>query len=316
MICSLVPNQDVASYFLVVDAPQVRKSKRGSDYATMELVDKSGKIDARLWKIPVGLDTNLLKKVIVKVEGRTSEWEGKLQVTVSKIRPICDKDADVDLADFFERSERDPEEMWQELLGIVQDHCTSWGSIQRLLVRVLTENEASFKRAPAAKHVHHAYIGGLLEHSLSMCRTALLLSKKYGLDQDLLLAGCVLHDLGKVSELSYGMGISYTVHGSLLSHIVIGLEMTGKAIDEIEDFPPNLRIAVLHLIASHHGRLEWGSPKQPLTREAIALHLIDMLDSQMAMCDRLLRDGVDDDGLSAWSKELSGQLWRLPDAET
>lgn len=310
MICALVPNQDVASYFLIVDAPQVRKSKRGSDYATMVLEDNSGKIDARLWEVPAGdtFDANSLKRKIVKVEGRTSEWEGKLQVTISKMRPVCDNDVDVAMEDFFERSERDPEEMWTELLSVLDMRIVS-EKVLTLVRRILLENEAAFKRAPAAKHVHQAYIGGLLEHTLSMCKTATLVAEKYRIDLDLLLAGCVLHDVGKISELSYGMGTSYTVPGSLLGHIVIGLEMTSKAIDEIEGFPPNLRISVLHLIASHHGRLEWGSPKQPLMREAIALHLIDMLDSQMAICDRLLRDGVDDDGLSAWSKELGGQLF-------
>ena len=312
-IADLVTNEEVTSYFLISDAPIVRKSKKGTDYLCIKLFDKTGDVDARLWEVPKDLDVSTLKKVIVKVRGQVSEWQDQQQISISQIRIVNGGD-EVDMADFFERSVRDPEEMWQELLGIVQDRLTSWGPIQKLLVKVLTENEANFKKAPAAKSVHHNYLGGLLEHTLSMCHTVTIISEKYQLNVDLMVAACVLHDIGKVHELSYEMGTSYTVEGTLIGHIPIGLLLTNKAIEEIDDFPASLKMALLHLIASHHGRLEWGSPKVPLMREAIAFHLVDMLDSQLAICDRVMKAGVGPDGLSEWSKEIGGPLYKLPEA--
>ena len=308
MICALVPNQEVASYFLIADLPQVRKSKKGSDYMCLELVDASGKVDARLWDVPAGLDANSLKKVIVKVRGMTSEWDGKLQVSISQIRKVEESDG-VDLGDFFERSERDPEEMWSELIQIVGGITN--GYVRQLLFDVLRENEVSFKRAPAAMKVHHAYIGGLLEHVLDMCKVALPICKNYGLSVDLVLAGCMLHDVGKLFELSYDMGIGYTVEGTMLGHISQGMMLVSRTIDEIEGFPREMKIAVLHLIASHHGLLAYGSPRVPLMREAIALNLIDLLSSKMGICARVLKSGIGPEGLTEWIKELEGPLWTI-----
>ena len=311
MICSLVPNQDVKSYFLVVDAPQVRKSKRGTDYATLELVDASGKIDARLWEIPAALELKWLKRAIVKVEGQTSEWEGKLQVTISKIRLVCDDDhADMDLGDFFEASPFDPDTMWEELLHIVDMNIVN-EKVLTLIRKVLLQNEANFKRAPAAKHVHHAYIGGLLEHVLDMCKVAIPICENYGLSTDLVLAGCVLHDIGKCFELTYDFGIGYSVSGSLIGHIGQGVMMVYEAIDKVDGFPQQMKVAIMHLILSHHGSTSWGSPRVPLMREAIALHLTDMLSSKMGICARVLKSGVDDEGFTEWCRELEGRLWQI-----
>jgi 3'-5' exoribonuclease len=253
-ISDLIENEEVVSFFLIVDAPQVRKSKKGSDYACIELLDKSGKIDARLWEIPAGLDVNSLKKVIVKVKGQVSSWNDQLQISISQIRIVNGGD-DVDMADFFERSARDPEEMWSELLHVVDMNVVD-EKVLTLIRRVLLGNKENFCKAPAAKSVHHNYLGGLLEHTLSMCRTVTIISEKYQLNVDLMVAACVLHDIGKVHELSYEMGTSYTVEGTLIGHIPIGLLLTSKAIEEIDGFPASLRMALLHLVASHHGRLE------------------------------------------------------------
>ena len=241
-----------------------------------------------------------------------SSWNDQLQISISQIRIVNGSD-DVDMADFFERSARDPEEMWSELLHVVDMNVVD-EKVLTLIRRVLLGNKESFCKAPAAKSVHHNYLGGLLEHTLSMCHTVTIISKKYQLNVDLMVAACVLHDIGKVHELSYEMGTSYTVEGTLIGHIPIGLLLTSKAIEEIDGFPASLRMALLHLVASHHGRLEWGSPKTPLMREAIAFHLVDMLDSQLAICDRVMKAGVGPDGLSEWSKEIGGPLYKLPEA--
>lgn len=306
MICSLVPNQEVASYFLIADLPQVRKSKKGSDYLCLELVDASGKVDARLWDIPAGLDVNSLKKVIVKIKGMTSEWDGKLQVSISQIRKVEESDG-VDLGDFFERSKRDPEEMWSELIQIVGGITN--GYVRQLLFDVLRENEVSFKRAPAAMKVHHAYIGGLLEHVLDMCKVALPICENYGLSKDLVLAGCVLHDVGKIFELTYDFGIGYSVEGTLIGHISQGVVLVSEAIRKIDGFPSQMKMAIMHLLIAHHGATAWGSPRVPLMREAICLHLIDMLSSKMGICARAAKSGISTEGLTEWVKELEGPLW-------
>jgi 3'-5' exoribonuclease len=306
MISDLVPNQEVTSFFLITDLPQVRKSKKGSDYACLELVDKSGKVDARLWEIPAGLDINSLKKVVVKVRGQCTEWDGKLQISISQIR-LAEKADGVDMADFFERSERDPEEMFSELMQIVGGVAN--GYVRQLLFDVLHENEENFKRAPAAMKVHHAYIGGLLEHVLDMCKVAIPICENYDLSKDLVLAGCVLHDAGKIFELTYDFGIGYSVEGTLIGHISQGVVLVSEAIRKIDGFPSRMKMAIMHLLIAHHGATAWGSPRVPLMREAICLHLIDMLSSKMGICARVIKSGISAECLTEWVKELEGPLF-------
>jgi len=310
MICSLVPNQEVASYFLVVDAPQVRKGKRG-DYACLELVDASGKIGARLWEIPPGLIVGGLAKTIVKVKGQCTEWNGELQISISQIRPTFAGD-DMDMGDFFERSERDPLEMWGDLNELILEHVDD-AHLNKLLCSILTGNKEDFCRAPAAKSVHHAYLGGLLEHVLDMCKVAIPICKNYGLSKDLVLAGCVLHDIGKIFELTYDFGIGYSVEGTLIGHISQGMALTSEAIGKIDGFPPQMKMAIMHLIASHHGLLAYGSPRVPLMREAIALNLVDLLSSKMGICARAMKSGISAENLTEWVKELEGPLFVMND---
>jgi 3'-5' exoribonuclease len=308
-VSDLLPNVEVTSFFLVADLPQVRKNKNDKDYASLELCDKTGKIDARLWDIPPGLDVNSLKGQFVKVKGNVTEWAGKNQVSILQIRVVGEAD-EFDVGDFFERSKRPPGDMYHELHELLFFNVGLSKPIDDLLRMVLEGNKEAFCTAPAAKSVHHNYIGGLLEHVLSMCHMAVQVQAHYDLNGPLLLAGCVLHDIGKIRELTYPIG-GYTLEGTLLGHISIGMQMVAKAMDDVGDFPQNLKIAVLHLIASHHGILAWGSPKVPLMREALALHLIDMLDSKIAICNKAITGGLDDKGLTQWVKELEGPIFAL-----
>ena len=316
-IADFVSGDEVTSYFLVSDAPTVRKSKKDTEYASFELLDKTGKIDARLWTIPPGLDLSLLAKIIVKVSGQVSEWKDQKQISVAKIR-LSTKEDNVDLTDFFECSPFSVEEMWDQLWdllfhGVKHVPGVTNPFVSSLLLNLLRENKENFCKAPAAKGVHHAYLGGLLEHTLSLCKTTLLVSERYDLDRSLMLAACVLHDIGKIRELTYDMGLGYSVEGSLIGHISIGMTMVSEAVNVIENFPQNLKILLLHLIVSHHGLLAYGSPKIPATKEAIAFHLIDMLDSKMGICDRIAKEGFNSEGMSAWSKHLETPLFNLPE---
>jgi 3'-5' exoribonuclease len=309
----LVVNAEVTSFFLIGDAPQVRKSKKDKDYWCVKLVDKTGEVDARVWETDGLGDANQFKKCFVKIRGMVGEWNDVQQVSVSQIRKVVESD-DVDLGDFFERSEKDPEEMWRELGRILLENTDNF--VYALLTNILTENEVNFKRAPAAKGVHHAFIGGLLEHVLSLCKTALVVSDRYDLSKELMLAACVLHDVGKIRELSYDMGLGYTTEGTLIGHISIGMQMTSDAIRQIPNFPPQLKMAILHLIAAHHGLREWGSPVVPLMRESQAFHLCDMIDSRLAICDKAIKKGISPEGLTEWVKELSGPVFIMKEEES
>lgn len=306
----LVTNEEVTTFFFVSDVPQIRKSKKDKDYLCIKLSDKTGEIDARVWDIPPGLDVTSLKKgMFVKVRAQVGEWNEQQQLSVSQIRK-WDGTEDLDPGDFFERSERDPEDMWKELGFLLSDYVGN-GPISGLIEIILQENERAFKAAPAAKRLHHNFIGGLLEHVLSLCHGAVNLSKQYDLNIEIMLATCILHDIGKIQELNYELGISFSVEGTLLGHISIGMDMVSDAIRRIPDFPPKLRMVLLHMIASHHGLLEWGSPKVPLMREAIAFHLLDMVDSRMAICNRVLKGAISEEGLTEWVKEFGGPLYKL-----
>jgi 3'-5' exoribonuclease len=201
------------------------------------------------------------------------------------------QDSDVDFADYFPVSARDPLEMFAELRGIAAAMANPH---LRGLVEAFLEDEPfarMYRTAPAAKHVHHAHLGGLIEHVLSVCHLCLLTAGHYGyVDLDLLMTGAVLHDIGKVSELTYERSFGYSDEGQLLGHIVIGLRLLHEKLQRLPDFPPKLRVLVEHLIVSHHGELEFGSPKVPQFPEALLLHHLDNLDSKMECMRRLVAE--------------------------
>jgi 3'-5' exoribonuclease len=313
-VSDLVVNEEVTTFLFVSETPQVRQSKKKSDYLCLKLQDKTGTIDARLWDFPPGFDANSITKgVFVKVRGQVTEWNEIKQITISQIRTVEEGDLG-DLGDFFERSERDPEEMFQELHNLIEFRVTN-GPIKDLLFSIMSGNKEKLLVAPAGKTMHHAYLGGLLEHILSMANMSGAVCEHYELNRDLILAACVLHDIGKIHELTYPKGIGYSVEGTLLGHVSMGMDMVSKKIAESEDFPRQLKFALLHLMASHHGLLEYGSPKVPLMREAIGFHILDMLDARLAMCDRVIKKGVSDEGLTEWVKELGGPLFVLEDKD-
>lgn len=308
-ISDLVANEEVISFFLVSELPQVRKTKKDKPYLCLKLQDKTGDLECRMWDIPTTLDPNsLVAGSIVKVQAMVSVWNDENQLQISQMRLTNESD-ELELGDFYERSERPPAEMLSELIDVVANSLPAESQIKHLIWKVLEQNRSAFLEAPAGKSVHHNYIGGLLEHVLSLCHTAQVVSPRYGLRLDLMLAACIFHDIGKVRELTYPV-MGYTVEGNLIGHVSIGMMMVAKAMDEVGDFDPKLRIEVMHLIVSHHGLLEWGSPKIPLMKEAIAFHLIDAMDAKMAICDRAFKKGVDAQGLTEWSKSLGGPLYR------
>ncbi|MDP9169532.1 MAG: OB-fold nucleic acid binding domain-containing protein [Acidobacteriota bacterium] len=281
----LKPNEIVTALFLV-HAKEIRQKRTGEPYLSMMLSDRSGEIDAKMWDNVAEVMDTFDRDDFVKVKGLFQLYNNRPQFTVHKIRPV--QDHEVDFADFFPASARDPEEMFLELRAIVS--CVSNGHIKGLLNAFLDDPElaAKYKVAPAAKSIHHAFRSGLLEHVLSLCGLAKVTAAHYpNVDLDLLIAGVVLHDIGKIHELNYERGFSYSSEGQLIGHIAIAIRMLSDKLRAFPQFPVELRNLLEHMILSHHGHLEFGSPKVPIFPEALLLHYLDDLDSKME-CMRAL----------------------------
>ena len=281
----LEPNQIVTASFLV-HSKEIRQKKSGELYLSLTLGDRTGELDAKMWdNISEAVDL-FERDDFVKIKGLVQVFHNRPQLTIHKLRRM--DDSEIDCADYFPCSRRDPEQMWAELRGIVAGMANP--HLKGLLEAMLDDQDvaARYRRAPAAKQIHHAFLGGLLEHVLSVCALAKLTAAHYpNVDADLLLSGVVLHDIGKIHELHYERGFSYSGAGQLLGHITIAMGMLGDKLRGLPDFPPRLRTLVEHMILSHHGHLEFGSPKLPLFPEALLLHYLDDLDSKME-CMRAL----------------------------
>lgn len=285
----LVPNQkDVVGFFLVHQKDLRFNKTTGEGYLALQLGDRTGVVDAKMWD-KVQQAPPFAVGDVIKVEATVQAYRNKPQLSIRQLRPAAE--GEVVLGDFYRRSECDPEEMFRELSALVAGMADP--HLQALLQSVLGDPEIAerFKRAPAAKSLHHAFLGGLLEHVLSLSRLCGLVVQNYpGIRRDLLLAGAVLHDVGKIYELSYDRGFHYTTKGHLLGHMFIGLEMVQVKIRAIPDFPAELKVLVEHIILSHHGEYEFGSPKLPMFPEALLLHYLDNLDAKMESMRAALQD--------------------------
>lgn len=271
-------NQDVTTFFLVL-SKETRFKKSGEPYLFLLLGDSSGDVEARVWE-NVDSVPAFERDDFVKVRGLVQAYRNKPQLSLHKIRKA--PESEVELRDFFRTAARAGDEMLEELRQIVAGVADT--NIRRLLESILDDEEIAgfLERAPAAKTLHHAYFGGLLEHIVSLCGLAERVAAHYpSLDLDLLIAGAVLHDLGKIRELRFERSIAYSTEGHLLGHIVIGLRIIEQKIAGIEGFPGELRGLLEHLLISHHGEYEFGSPKLPMLPEAVVLHFLDDLDSKV-----------------------------------
>jgi len=271
----------------------------------MELGDCTGKVEARMWD-NFERDAALFERDdFVKVQARVENYRNKLQLMIERIRVA--EDHEIEAADFYAHTKQDVELLYARLLEYVAGVQNPW--LRRLLDSVVTDPAVvpRLKRAPAAKVMHHAFFGGLLEHIISLCGLCKVVLSHYPeANADLLMTGAVLHDVGKLDELSYERSLGYTDDGQLLGHIVLECEFVARKMDAIPGFPPTLKTLVLHMLLAHHGRYEFGSPKLPMFREAVMLHYLDDLDSKMAA----VREALDSDkGEGNWTT-YSGALER------
>jgi len=274
------------SLFLVA-SKNLSAGKTGKSYLAVSLMDKTGSIEGRVWDNAEHFAGLFDAEDFVHVKGSVSAYMGKLQVKVTSISRIDDND--VDVKDFLPTARRPVDEMFEELIhiaGAMKDRF-----LKQLVLDMFSDTKIAddYKHAPAAKGMHHVYIGGLLEHSLSLCSLAEKVCGHYeGVNLDLITTGAILHDVGKTRELSYSRAFGYTDEGRLLGHITIGVEMIDEKIRKIEGFPAELAMLVKHMILSHHGVYEYGSPKRPKTVEATILSYLDDLDAKVNSLQALI----------------------------
>ncbi len=273
-------NAIVTSYFALASL-QVREKKQGSgQYLALVLADKTGTMEARMWEEFADAITNCNEGCYVKAQGQISKYQGKFQITIQKMRHAAV--SEVEAADYVPTTKFDVEEMWAELRGYVSAFENE--DLRRLVFAFLDDAEIgpAFRDAPAAKRLHHAWLGGLLEHVLTLVRVCRGTAPFYPeVEPDLLLTGAILHDIGKVRELSWKTSFGYTLEGQLIGHISIAQGMLREKIAELPGFPERLRVLVEHMVLSHHGRYEFGSPKLPMTPEAVLLSALDDLEAKM-----------------------------------
>lgn len=273
-------NQVITSSF-VVASKQAKPKKSGELYLALTLVDRTGQIEAKMWDNVADHIGLFDQDDFIKVRGLINKFNGRFQLTVHKLRSM--QEAEIDFDDYLPRTTKNIDELWQ-ILGQFVDSFQN-PHLRSLVNAFITDPqiERAYKSAPAAKTLHHAFIGGLLDHVVSLFRLCDLAWRNYPtmIDRDLLLAGAFLHDIGKVHELTFARTFAYTTRGQLLGHMIIELEMLQEKIAQVPGFPAEYKTLLEHLIISHHGKYEFGSPKMPMFPEALMLHYLDDLDSKM-----------------------------------
>jgi len=277
--CSQQENKIITSSF-VVASKQVKAKKNGEPYLALILADRSGQIDAKMWD---NVDEFILafeQDDFLKVKGLVNKYKNRFQLTIHKLRRM--DEGDIDFTDYLPKTTKDIGELWRTLTEFVATFQNP--HLKSLVELFMADPEIAerYRGAPAAKTLHHAYIGGLLDHVVSLFRSCDLMSRNYPqVNRDLLLTGAFLHDVGKIQELTYNRAFSYSTRGQLLGHMIIELEMLQAKLAKLPGFPEELKTLLEHMIISHHGQYDFGSPKLPMFPEALMLHYLDDLDSKM-----------------------------------
>jgi 3'-5' exoribonuclease len=308
-VSDLAADTSITSFFLVSEK-ELRATREGKPFLRLELSDRSGSIEARVWDNVEAFSGIFDRDDIVKVQARVESYKNRVQLAVDRVRRA--EPGEIDLADYFPHTAEDIDKLYSRL----QEHAASIANpwLKRLLASIIDDPAVAprLKRAPAAKMMHHAFLGGLLEHIVSLCDLCRLVAQHYReLDVDLLLSGAVLHDVGKLDELCYERAIHYTDDGQLLGHIIQGLEQVTGKMNAIDGFPGDLKTLVKHLLISHHGQYEFGSPKLPMFREALVLHYLDDLDSKMGAARAVLSAEGGEAGWSPYCSALTRKLLRV-----
>lgn len=288
-------------------------TKNGKPYDSVILQDKTGTIDGKIWDPNSGGIADFDSMDYVEINGDVTMFNGGLQLNIKRVRK-CDE-GEYDQKDYLPVSERDIEEMYQELLSYVNGIKNSY--VNQLARAFFVDDEIfirEFKNHSAAKSVHHGFVGGLLEHTLSVVKLCDYYTKAYTiLNRDLLIASALFHDIAKTKELSSFPVNDYTDDGQLLGHIVMGVEMVGEKISRIPDFPPKIAAEIKHCILAHHGEFEYGSPKKPALPEAVALNFADNTDAKMQTLKEILEGNAGNDAWLGFNRLFESNLRKSSD---
>jgi 3'-5' exoribonuclease len=273
---------------------ELGKKQSGDDYYALSLVDKTGTIDGKVWNPANPGIGEFETGDYIHIDGFVKVFNQRPQITINRLRKLNEGEYDPD--DYLPSSTKDVGTMYRELMGYIKSVKNQY--LSELLNSVFINDKKvakAFSEHSAAKSIHHAFKGGLLEHTVSVTRLCKAFAENYPiLNQDLILTAAMLHDIGKLNELSDLPENDYTDEGQLLGHIYMGADFVGRKIDEIENFPKKLKNEVLHCILAHHGELEYGSPKKPALAEAFALSMADNMDAKMETLNELFNTAVDD----------------------
>ena len=300
-------NKVITSTF-VVAIKQVKPKKTGEPYLALILADRSGQIEAKMWDNVADCIDGFEQDHFVKVKGLINKYNQRFQLTIHKLRRM--EETEIDFADYLPKTSKDIDELWR----VLSDFVAGFKDPNlRALVRAFMDDPeiaAAYRCAPAAKTLHHAFIGGLLDHVVSLFRSCDLMCRNYPqINRDLLLTGAFLHDIGKIHELTYNRAFSYTTRGQLLGHMIIELEMLQAKLRLLPGFPDKLKTLIEHLIISHHGEYEFGSPKLPMFPEALLLHYLDDLDSKMeSMRAHFEREAAQENPWTSYNASLGRPL--------
>jgi len=305
--CAHFENKVVVSSFVVI-SKQVKPKKTGEPYLALTLGDRCGQIEAKMWdNVEDSIDA-FEQEDFLKIKALLNKYKNRFQLTIHKLRKLGD--SEVDFADYLPKTTKDVDQLWR----IVGEHVSSFkdANLRALVQSFMADPEIAlaYRNAPAAKTLHHAYIGGLLDHVVSLFRSCELVCQNYPqINRDLLLTGAFLHDIGKIHELTYSRSFSYTTRGQLLGHMIIELEMLQAKLAQLPEFPDKLKTLLEHLIISHHGQYEFGSPKLPMFPEALMLHYLDDLDSKMeSMRAHFEREAENESSWTSYNASLGRTL--------
>src|SRR4051812_31486232 len=305
--CIRQENKVITSTFVVV-AKQIKPKKTGEPYLALTLGDRSGQLEAKMWDNVEEVLEAFEQDDFLKIKGLVNKYKQRFQLTIHKLRKLGESEIEFD--DYLPKTTKDIGELWQTLTHFVAgfENLHLKSLVQAFMADA--EISAAYRNAPAAKTLHHAYIGGLLDHVVSLFRSCDLMCQNYPqVNRDLLMTGAFLHDIGKIHELTYSRSFSYTSRGQLLGHMIIELEMLQAKIAQIPGFSDEMKTLLEHLIISHHGHYEFGSPKLPMFPEALMLHYLDDLDSKMeSMRAQLERDAAREEDWAGYNASLERPL--------
>jgi 3'-5' exoribonuclease len=303
-------NQEVNDYFLVVKKG-LFTSKNNTRYISLTLKDSSGIIEGRIWERVDELEDQFDRNDIVFLNSKATLYQEKLQLTIWDIKKVEEEMTIDDMRAFFPETEKGAGPAREGYYEIIEEIKNPH---MRILFEEIDKRKDMLERFfffPASINVHHVYIGGLLEHSVSMAKMGREIVPIIGGNRDLVLAGCLLHDIGKIEEIELKGGFKYSDRGRLLGHIVLGIDLLKGLVANIKTFPQNLYNALLHIIASHHGTEEWGSPRKPMFIEALIVHYLDNLDSKVMGVREYMREKMTDERWTEYHRVYESRFYML-----